>query len=219
MRAVSDFTRLSPALAHGTIVSAPTSNPPLRSLTSLQVVGVFALLSALAFALVASRCIHYLFLRREEGAHTAPENLLFRTHIGYYIGNLFLANVFLTVAGLMHFHWGTQSGISRGRSSSVGTATVCSKLVKVRYALHKVRRHRPPSRLFPLHVRTAIILQIGLWGSGYFTVATGVHTCTSLVFRARQVPWINLVCIAVGWIVALVVGEHHGMSDVIEGAH
>jgi len=52
------------------------------------------------------------------------------------------------------------------------------------------------------------MMQIGLWSSSYFTIATGAHTCTSLVFRARQVPWVNSVCIALGWIISLVVGEH-----------
>lgn len=85
---------------------------------------MFSLLSALAFVLVASRCIRLVilpFLRREQGAYTAPENLLFRTQIGHYVGNLILSSVFVTVAGLMQFRWGTQSGISRGGSLGVVT--------------------------------------------------------------------------------------------------
>ncbi|KAL4062233.1 hypothetical protein V8B97DRAFT_1947435 [Scleroderma yunnanense] len=169
MPLVLDFIPLHSTLAQGALV-----------------IGAFSLLSALAFVLVVFRCTRLVllpFFRREQGAYTAPENLLFRTHIGHYIGNLILANVFLSVAGLIQFCWGTQSGISRGSLCSV----------------------------------QATMMQVGLWSSGYFTVATGVHTCTSLVFRTRQVPWINSGCIVLGWIVALVVALVPYVNDNIYG--
>ena len=62
-------------------------------------------------------------------------------------------------------------------------------------------------------------MQLRLWSSSYFTVATGVHTCTSLVFHICQVLWINWMSIAIGWIIHWVISEHHEISDVIHCPH
>ncbi|KAI6155599.1 hypothetical protein BKA82DRAFT_43822, partial [Pisolithus tinctorius] len=133
---------------------------------------VFSLLSALALLFVVCRCTRVVLRRGSPGIYGAPENLLFRTHIGHYVGSLLIGNVFLTIAGLIEFKWGLQSGITQG--------ALCSA--------------------------QAVIMEIGLWSTGFFTVATGIHTCISLVFRTRQVPWINLACIVLGWVISFVAG-------------
>ncbi|KAI6039784.1 hypothetical protein EDC04DRAFT_3061680 [Pisolithus marmoratus] len=154
MTIVPDFTPLHSVQSKGAIVTA-----------------VFSLLSALAFLFVACRCIRLCLRRDSQGTYGAPENLLFRTHIGHYVGSLLIGNAFLTLAGLIEFKWGLQSGITQG--------ILCSA--------------------------QAVIMEIGLWSTGFFTVATGIHTCISLVFRTRQVLWVNLACIILGWVVSFVV--------------
>ncbi|KAI5990082.1 hypothetical protein EDD15DRAFT_2453080 [Pisolithus albus] len=154
MSTVPDFTPLHSVQSKGAIATA-----------------VFSVLSALAFLFVACRCTRLVLRRDSQGTYGAPENLLFRTHIGHYVGSLLIGNVFLTLAGLIDFKWGLQSGVTRG--------ALCSA--------------------------QAAMMEIGLWSSGFFTVATGMHTCISLVFRARQVHWINMACIILGWIISFVI--------------
>lgn len=151
---VSDFTPLHSVQSKGAVVTA-----------------VFSLLSALALLFVVCGCTRVVLRRGSPGIYGAPENLLFRTHIGHYVGSLLIGNVFLTVAGLIEFKWGLQSGITQGA----------------------------------LCFAQAVIMEIGLWSTAFFTVATGIHTCISLVFRTRQVPWINLACIVLGWVISFVV--------------
>ncbi|KAH7884684.1 hypothetical protein F5I97DRAFT_2064169 [Phlebopus sp. FC_14] len=50
----------------------------------------------------------------------------------------------------------------------------------------------------------AVLMQIGVWTTCYFTVAIGLHTCNSLVFRVRQVRWLGSAVNAVGWITAFI---------------
>ncbi|KAI6122164.1 hypothetical protein EDD16DRAFT_1572465 [Pisolithus croceorrhizus] len=154
MSIVPDSTSLHSGQSKGAIVTA-----------------AFSVLSALAFLFVGYRCTRLVLHKGSQGTYGAPENLLFRTHIGHYVGSLLVGNVFLTLAGLIEFKWGIQSRVTRG--------ALCST--------------------------QAAMMEIGLWSSGFFTVATGMHTCISLVFRARQVPWINLACIVLGWIISFVV--------------
>ncbi|KIJ62750.1 hypothetical protein HYDPIDRAFT_64353, partial [Hydnomerulius pinastri MD-312] len=54
---------------------------------------------------------------------------------------------------------------------------------------------------------TAVLMQIGVWSTCFFMVALGLHTCNSLVFRLRQVPWLSSVVIAIGWTIAFVAGK------------
>ncbi|KAH7912338.1 hypothetical protein BJ138DRAFT_1061353 [Hygrophoropsis aurantiaca] len=56
----------------------------------------------------------------------------------------------------------------------------------------------------PLCSTQAILMQIGSWSTCIFTVTIGLHTCNSLVFRLRHVPWLSPTVIAIGWIVSFV---------------
>ena len=50
-------------------------------------------------------------------------------------------------------------------------------------------------------------MQIGMWGTCWFTVAHSVHTFISLVFCVRQVYWLSAVVIIIGWANAFAAGE------------
>ncbi|KIJ14290.1 hypothetical protein PAXINDRAFT_55071, partial [Paxillus involutus ATCC 200175] len=50
----------------------------------------------------------------------------------------------------------------------------------------------------------AVLMQIGIWSTCFFTIALGLHTCNSLVFRIRQVPWLSSVVVTIGWTIAFV---------------
>lgn len=51
----------------------------------------------------------------------------------------------------------------------------------------------------------AVFMQIGNWSTCFFSVAIGVHTCNSLVFRLYQINYLSVVVIAFGWIMSLVI--------------
>ncbi|KAF9237638.1 hypothetical protein BU15DRAFT_75834 [Melanogaster broomeanus] len=83
----------------------------------LIVVAVFALLSALALAFIASRVIRLVaipFIRGDNSTRRAPENLFFRTQLGHYAASLVLSNAFITAAGLIEFSWVTRSLMGHG---------------------------------------------------------------------------------------------------------
>jgi len=50
-------------------------------------------------------------------------------------------------------------------------------------------------------------MQIGSWATCFFSVAMGIHTCSSLVFHLRQINWVSVVVIVFGWIASLVIGK------------
>lgn len=50
-------------------------------------------------------------------------------------------------------------------------------------------------------------MQIGVWGTCWFTAALGVHTLSSHVFHVRQAHWRSLAAVTIGWTMAFVVGE------------
>jgi len=52
----------------------------------------------------------------------------------------------------------------------------------------------------------AVFMQIGVWGTCWFTAALGVHTLSSLVFHVRQARWRSLAAVTIGWTTAFVVG-------------
>jgi len=52
----------------------------------------------------------------------------------------------------------------------------------------------------------ATLMQTGSWATCFFSLAIGLHTCLSLVFRLRQINWMSVAVIAFGWIVSLVIG-------------
>lgn len=108
-------------------------------LSILQVTAVFALLSALAFAFITFRSVRLLLSCGQEVAYNAPENLLFRTHIGHHIGCLLIGNAFLSVAGLIEFSWGVQSQVSPGEFVSVVMGHFVYVISKVHSVLLKVR--------------------------------------------------------------------------------
>ncbi|KAF9223454.1 hypothetical protein BS17DRAFT_754546 [Gyrodon lividus] len=139
----------------------------------LVIVAVLALLSALALTFIAFRTIRLVaipFMRGDNSAYRAPENLFLRTQLGHYAASLVLSNAFISAAGLIEFSWVSQSGMSQG--------SLCSA--------------------------QAVFMQIGIWSTCFFMVALGLHTCNSLVFRIRQVPWLSLVVVAIGWMIAFV---------------
>lgn len=49
-------------------------------------------------------------------------------------------------------------------------------------------------------------MQIGIWGTCWFTAALGVHTLSSFVFHI-QARWRSLATITIGWTIAFVAGE------------
>ncbi|KAG1773489.1 hypothetical protein EDD22DRAFT_999318 [Suillus occidentalis] len=51
----------------------------------------------------------------------------------------------------------------------------------------------------------AVLMQIGNWSTCFFSVAIGIHTCNSLVFRLYQISYLSIVVIAFGWIMSLVI--------------
>ncbi|KAG1747144.1 uncharacterized protein EDB91DRAFT_1245589 [Suillus paluster] len=51
----------------------------------------------------------------------------------------------------------------------------------------------------------AVLMQIGNWSTCFFSVAIGLHTCNSLVFRIYQINWLSVAVIAFGWIISLVI--------------
>ncbi|KAG1851606.1 hypothetical protein DFJ58DRAFT_422141 [Suillus subalutaceus] len=51
----------------------------------------------------------------------------------------------------------------------------------------------------------AVLVQIGTWSTCFFSIAIGVHTCNSLVFRLYQISYLSVVVIAFGWIMSLVI--------------
>ncbi|KAG1781588.1 hypothetical protein EV702DRAFT_595550 [Suillus placidus] len=51
----------------------------------------------------------------------------------------------------------------------------------------------------------AVLMQIGTWSTCFFSVAIGIHTCNSLVFRLYQISHLSIVVIAFGWIMSLVI--------------
>ncbi|KAG1750721.1 hypothetical protein EDB19DRAFT_1611739, partial [Suillus lakei] len=51
----------------------------------------------------------------------------------------------------------------------------------------------------------AVLMQIGNWATCFFSVAIGVHTCNSLVFRLYQISYLSVVVIAFGWVMSLVI--------------
>ncbi|KAG2147628.1 hypothetical protein DEU56DRAFT_130885 [Suillus clintonianus] len=51
----------------------------------------------------------------------------------------------------------------------------------------------------------AVLMQIGNWSTCFFSIAIGVHTCNSLVFRLYQISWLSVTVIAFGWIMSLVI--------------
>lgn len=51
----------------------------------------------------------------------------------------------------------------------------------------------------------AVLMQIGTWSTCFFSIAIGVHTCNSLVFRLYQISYLSIVVIAFGWIMSLVI--------------
>ena len=54
---------------------------------------------------------------------------------------------------------------------------------------------------------TAVLMQIGIWGTCWFTATLGVHSFVSFVFYVPQARWRSLTVIAVGWAIAFVAGE------------
>ena len=50
-------------------------------------------------------------------------------------------------------------------------------------------------------------MQIGIWGTCWFTTALGVHNLCSFVFHIRQPRWRSLTLVTFGWIIAFVAGE------------
>lgn len=51
----------------------------------------------------------------------------------------------------------------------------------------------------------AVLMQIGNWSTCFFSIAIGIHTCNSLVFRLYQISYLSIVVIAFGWIMSLVI--------------
>jgi hypothetical protein len=49
-------------------------------------------------------------------------------------------------------------------------------------------------------------MQIGNWSTCFFSIAIGIHTCNSLVFRLYQISYLSIVVTASGWIMSLVIG-------------
>ncbi|KAH7927956.1 hypothetical protein BV22DRAFT_979408, partial [Leucogyrophana mollusca] len=143
---------------------------------------VFALLSALALAFIAFRSIGLVVIplvRRDANTYNAPENLFFRTTLGHYAACLVLSNVFISAAGLIEFDWAAQSGIRRGR---IWLSSLYSDSANP----------------------APVLMQIGSWSTCFFTVAIGLHTCNSLVFRLRHHHWLSPSVIAIGWVVSAV---------------
>ncbi|KAJ8589534.1 hypothetical protein M405DRAFT_767627 [Rhizopogon salebrosus TDB-379] len=52
----------------------------------------------------------------------------------------------------------------------------------------------------------AALMQTGSWATCFFSLAIGLHTCISLVFRLRHIRWMSVAVIAFGWIISLVIG-------------
>ncbi|KAH0833271.1 hypothetical protein J3R83DRAFT_12335 [Lanmaoa asiatica] len=52
----------------------------------------------------------------------------------------------------------------------------------------------------------AVLMQIGIWGTCWFTAAHGVHTLSSLGFHIRPARWRSSVGVALGWTIACVAG-------------
>lgn len=50
-------------------------------------------------------------------------------------------------------------------------------------------------------------MQIGIWGTCWFTATHSVHTLISLVFRVRQARWHSVIPVSVGWTIAFAAGE------------
>lgn len=50
-------------------------------------------------------------------------------------------------------------------------------------------------------------MQIGLWGTCWFTTAHSMHTLISLVFRVRLGRWHSVATVFAGWTIAFAAGE------------
>ena len=50
-------------------------------------------------------------------------------------------------------------------------------------------------------------MQIGIWSTCWFTVALALNNLNSFVFRVPQTRWHTLAVVAVGWVIAIVIGE------------
>jgi len=59
-------------------------------------------------------------------------------------------------------------------------------------------------------------MQFGSWTTCFFSVAIGIHTCNSLVFRLSQTNWLSVVVIAFGWIASLLIGKWRYYSNEVD---
>lgn len=59
-------------------------------------------------------------------------------------------------------------------------------------------------------------MQIGNWSTCFFSIAIGIHTCNSLVFRLYQISYLSIVVIAFGWIMSLVIGKWRYNSNRVD---
>jgi len=53
-------------------------------------------------------------------------------------------------------------------------------------------------------VAQATIMQIGNWGTAFFTVSIAVHTFNSLVLKRRQSAWSPMIVMGIGWTLAII---------------
>jgi hypothetical protein len=203
----------------------------------LIVVPVFALLSALALAFIAFRCIWLVVIpsfRRDGSACRAPENLFFRTQLGHYAASLVLSNVFLTAAGLMEFFWVKRSGIYQGSMCTlqavlmqIGNWSTC--FFSVAICIHTC--NSLVFRLYQISYLSIVVIAIGWIMSlvialapvsqagvyGPVTVSCGVTTAyPSMIFGLEAFPVI-FVSVLLVIIYSLIFFVLRGILHIKEG--
>ncbi|KAG6373431.1 hypothetical protein JVT61DRAFT_6582 [Boletus reticuloceps] len=52
----------------------------------------------------------------------------------------------------------------------------------------------------------AVLMQIGIWATCWFTSVLGIHTLTSLVFHIHPSRWRSLAAVTIGWVIAFIAG-------------
>lgn len=156
-----------------------------------------------------------LFRNRDNRPSRLPEILFFRTQLGHYAGCLILGNVFISTAGLINLSWLSRSGLSQGKPVQYYAITInlqvclgstCSTQGEMDF--------RGPITSYS-RIGTAVLMQIGLWGTCWFTAVHGIHTLVALVFRLRQARWCSVLVVSVGWTTSLVAGKTVGINSVL----
>ncbi|KAF8442397.1 hypothetical protein L210DRAFT_3536510 [Boletus edulis BED1] len=52
----------------------------------------------------------------------------------------------------------------------------------------------------------AVLMQIGIWATCWFTSVLGIHTLTSLVFHIHPARWRSFAAVTIGWVIAFIAG-------------